>query len=252
MLESASQDNRRVFGLLGSGEFDPWAEEVDRWLLDHSSSGSKRALVLPTASAPEGDDVFDRWGNKGLEHYRRMGFEAKVLPLKTREDAMREDLAEELADAGLVFFSGGNPRFLVEVLQDTPFWRELLEAMNRGTAFGGCSAGVAFLGDSAPDSSRMGMDPSIFGPGMALFPAIEFAPHWDALDRYVPGMQSFIRSAIPPEHLHVLIDEDTAMVGDDETWTVMGRGQVTVGRGETERAYSAGESFSFEEAGAGA
>jgi cyanophycinase-like exopeptidase len=244
------EGNRFVYGLLGSGEFDPWAEEVDRWLLDRATSGSDRVLILPTASAPEGDDVFDRWGRKGLEHYARLGVPAEVLPLKTRDDAMREDLAAELADAGLAFFSGGNPRYLVEVLRDTPFWAALLEAMAGGMAFGGCSAGVAFLGDRAPDSSRMELDPSIYGRGIGIFPGVDFSPHWDALDRYQPGLQRFIRENLPEGVIHVLIDEDTALAGDGEDWTVMGRGSVTIGRGEAERAYRAGESFTFAEAGA--
>ncbi|MCA1707274.1 MAG: Type 1 glutamine amidotransferase-like domain-containing protein [Actinobacteria bacterium] len=243
------QPVRGVFGLLGSGEFDPWAEEVDRWLLDQATSGSRRVLIAPTASAPEGDEVFNKWGSKGLEHYRRLGFEAQVLPLKTRDDAMRQDIADELGDAGLVFFSGGNPRYLADTLRDTTFWRELMEAMARGTAYGGCSGGVQHLGDHALDSQHASMDDSVYGPGLGLFPGVEFAVHWDALDRYVPGLQSFIRSEIAAGAVHAFIDENTAMAGDGHEWTVMGKGAVTVGRDEAERAYHAGESFTWDDAG---
>ena len=107
----------RVFALLGSGEFEPWAEEVDRWCLDRARPG--RVLILPTASAPEGDDVFDRWGRLGLEHYQRMGVEAEVVPLKTRADAARPDVCARLEVAAMVFFSGGNPGSLAEALEGT-------------------------------------------------------------------------------------------------------------------------------------
>ena len=48
------------FALMGSGEFQPWSRDVDVWALDHVT-GDGRVLVLPTASAPEGDEVFSEW-----------------------------------------------------------------------------------------------------------------------------------------------------------------------------------------------
>ena len=62
-----------LFALLGSGEFEPWTEEVDRWLLERTT-GSGRVLILPTASAPEGDAIFNQWGDMGLEHYGSWGY----------------------------------------------------------------------------------------------------------------------------------------------------------------------------------
>jgi cyanophycinase len=238
-----------TIGLLGSGEFLDWAEAPDLWLLDHARPDSKRVIVLPTASAPEGDEVFDRWGSMGVEHYTRLGYEPEVLPLKTRADAEREDLASAVAGARLVFFSGGNPRYLTDVLRDSPFWRAVLDALGNGTALGGCSAGAALLGERAPDSSRQDMSPDVWGPGLAYFKGVDFAPHWDALDRYVPGLQKFVLDSLTPGALHVLIDEDTAMVGDGETWTVMGRGAVTLAHSDVEQVFRAGQTFSFSEAG---
>jgi hypothetical protein len=89
-----------LWALLGSGEFRPWAEEVDRWMLERARPG--RVLILPTASAPEGHEVFDRWGRMGLEHYRRLGVEAEVVSLKDHEDAARPELAARLDTAAAV------------------------------------------------------------------------------------------------------------------------------------------------------
>ena len=132
-----------AFGLLGSGEFEPWAAEVDRWLLDHARTGSGRVLVVPVASAPEGDDVFDGWARRGLAHYAALGVSAEVLPIKTREDADRRAFADAIEGASVVFFSGGNPAYVAAALRDTRFLEALLQAMDRGLAYGGCSAGVA-------------------------------------------------------------------------------------------------------------
>ena len=67
------------YGLLGSGEFLPWAEPVDRWMASGGGGRGGRVLVVPTASAPEGDEVFWRWGSKGLSHYRKLGLETAVV-----------------------------------------------------------------------------------------------------------------------------------------------------------------------------
>ena len=133
-----------VWALLGSAEFLPWAEEVDLWSLDRARPGP--VLLLPTASAPEGEEVFDRWGRMGLEHYARLGVDAEVVQLKTREDAERADLASRLDAAGAVFFSGGTPGSLAATLAGTRFWATLMANLDVGLGYGGCSAGIAALG----------------------------------------------------------------------------------------------------------
>ena len=202
------------FALLGSGEFDPWTESVDRWILDRAGAAAGSVLILPTAAAAEGDEVFDMWANKGLDHYGRLGIEACVVPLKTREDAGRDDLIAMLEGAAAAFFSGGNPAFLASVLLDTPFWTALRSAMDDGLAYAGCSAGVACLGDTALDSAREEFDADLWKPGLGVFPGSWFAPHWDALDGFAPGFTDFIQASVPEGNRLVGIDENTAMAGD--------------------------------------
>jgi len=216
------------FALLGSGEFDPWTEPVDRWLVGRAEAPGARVLILPTASAAEGDEVFGMWADKGLAHYRRLGIPASVLDLKTRADAERSELSAALADAAAVYFSGGNPAYLASTLAGTSFWAALLAALERGTAYAGCSAGVACLGDLAPDSSRADLDAGLWAPGLGLFPRTGFGPHWDTLDRYVPGLREVILGAVPTGSTFIGIDEDTAMTGDGASWTVSGAGEVHV------------------------
>src|SRR5882672_8309675 len=74
------------YGLFGSGEFLPWAEPVDRWLASSGTGRGGRVLVVPAASAHEGDEVFRRWGSMVLSHYRKLGLEPTVVELKVRED----------------------------------------------------------------------------------------------------------------------------------------------------------------------
>jgi cyanophycinase len=214
----------RTFGLLGSGEFEPWAEAVDRRLLERAT-GDGTVLILPAASAPEGDRVFDRWADMGLTHYRGLGFPAAVVPLKSREDADRPELADMLSLASMVFFSGGNPAYLAGILIGSRFWETLVAAMDRGLAYGGCSAGVACLGEMAPDIAALAASSNrIWRPGLRLFPNVWFSPHWDALEKHVKGLQRLWISSVPPDGRLVAIDERTAVVGDGIEWTVVGSG----------------------------
>ena len=216
-----------LFALLGSGEFLPWTSEVDAWVLERATG--EGVLILPTASAPEGDRVFDRWGRMGLDHYQAAGVPAEVVPLKTRDDAMNADLAAKVDGAAVVYFSGGNPAFLAATLMDSPFWEAVLRGLDRGMAYAGCSAGIACLGEVAPDSTSN--DPTsahFWRPGLGLFPKTYFGPHWDALDVYVPGLRQTIIASIPSDSRLLAIDEDTAVVGDGTEWTVIGAGQAAL------------------------
>ena len=229
--------------LLGSGEFEPWTEDVDRWLLDRAT-GDGSVLILPAASAPEGDKVFDNWGSMGLTHYGRLGIPAEVVPLKTREDAERPELAERLATASMAYFSGGNPAYLAGVLLGTPFWSELLGAMARGMAYTGCSAGIASLGEVAVDSAVRDFTSSeLWKPGLRLFPRLQFGPHWDALDTYAPGLRRMFISSVPEEWRLFAVDEHTAVMGNGTSWRVVGAGGAHLRDSGEWRNFGAGDKF---------
>ncbi len=234
-----------LFALLGSGEFLPWTSEVDAWLLERASGTG--VLILPTASAPEGDAVFMRWGNLGLEHYRSLDVQAEVVPLKVRADAEHGDLAAKVADAAIVFFSGGNPAHLSATLTGTPFWTAVLRGLDRGLAYAGCSAGIACLGDVAPDSTSN--DPTsahFWRPALGLFPKTYFGPHWDALDVYIPGLRAMIVGSVPSDCRLLAIDENTAVVGDGKEWTVLGAGRAALLEDGEWGEYPSGTAFTKE------
>ena len=232
-------------GLLGSGEFEPWAGEVDRRLLAGARQGP--VLVLPTASAPEGDEVFDRWGRRGVEHYTRQAVEADVLPIRTREDADRSDLAARIDNASMVFFSGGNPSYLASVLAETRCWSAIVDGLRSGLAYGGCSAGAAALGERT--TWRLQLDP--LGPGLALFPGTNIAPHWDAIDRFGPGQRDRIASSLGANSRLIGIDERTAMVGGGREWSVVGDGGVHVLESGRWMDHPAGSDFELDSRAAG-
>jgi cyanophycinase-like exopeptidase len=97
-----------------------------------------------------------------------------------------------------------------------------------GLAYAGCSAGIAALGVRAPDSSVRGFSRNVWRQGLGLFPRTLFGPHWDVVDRYVPGAAKKIEAALPSGARLFAIDENTAAIGDGRAWSVVGAGNVAI------------------------
>src|ERR1700739_112783 len=94
-----------TIALVGSGEFLPPIQPLDKKLLEHIQ-GAPRVVVLPTASAPDGASVPERWAKMGVEHFGVLGAEVEPVMLLTREDAENPALVERIARANFVYFSG--------------------------------------------------------------------------------------------------------------------------------------------------
>ena len=228
------------FLLLGAGEFLPWSEEAERHVL-RLTRRSGSVAILPTASAPEGDVVFDRWGRMGLDHYRQLGLEARIVGLKTREDASRPAVVAAIDDASMVFFSGGNPAYLARTIDGTPFLDALTRALGDGMVFAGCSAGAMVAG------ARVGTTagPGFRSAGLGLTAHVRFGVHWNRVPG-LPGLKRFMTSGSERTDAFVGIDELTAIAGDGARWRVFGSGRVEVRGPDGRSFYSAGDEFSVE------
>jgi cyanophycinase len=231
------------WSLLGSGEFQPWSEPVDRRLVAEAD-GDGRVLILPTASAPEGKDVFERWGSLGLAHLSRLDIPAEVVDLKTREDTNDSRLLARLEGASAVYFSGGNPAYLAATLAETDFLDAMLKQLDRGMAYAGCSAGVACLNEITFDSDTTETD-EIYKPGLGLARRALFAPHWDMVDTWMPGASEFIVGSLPEGFTFIGMDEDTAMIGNGSSWEVVGNSGIHVLKEDAWATYRDGDRFDF-------
>src|SRR5207237_9013667 len=109
----------------------------------------------------------------------------------------------------------------------TGLGQAILDGLGRGMASAGCSAGIACLGETAADSAVRSIDGGrLWRPGLRLFPNVHIGPHWDALDRFVPGLRAYIEASVPVEERLLAVDERTAVVGDGSSWNVVGAGQA--------------------------
>jgi cyanophycinase len=218
--------NNGTMALVGAGEYLPAMEPVDRALLAHLAPPA-RVVVLPTASAPDGPGIPERWAQMGVEHFTRLGAQVQPVMLLTREHAENRAIAEQIAWANFIYLSGGKPRYLLETLQRTRAWQAILQVHASGGVLAGCSAGAMVLGGELVDFPQVWRTV----PALRLVPGIVVIPHFDELPR---GMSSLIIRR--PGTTLVGIDGMTALVEHQGSYTVSGRGSVTVmTRGKTMR-----------------
>lgn len=218
--------------LVGAGEYLPEILPVDKKLLERIQ-GTARVVVLPTASAPDGESVYERWASMGVEHFAQLGVTAEPIMLLNRIDAENADIAARLANANFIYFSGGKPRYLLETLQGTLSWQAILNAYAAGGIIAGCSAGAMVLGSEVFDF------PQIWRtiPALGLVPGIAVIPHFDELPSLMVGTITRGKRKMTV----VGIDGKTALVGSDHQWVVYGRGGVTIFTKNGKQRYTEGE-----------
>jgi cyanophycinase len=228
-----------LIALVGSGEYLPVMEQVDRYLLDSlNPNGSRPCVVcLPTAAGKESDESINRWSNMGVEHFTKLGADVKALRIIDRESANLEEHASVLENADLIYFSGGNPGYLYETMKDTRAWNAAQRAWARGAVYAGCSAGAMILGKRVPGFRLMKTQ-----QGFGIFPAEYIIPHFDAFPAVWRPMVLALQKQLKDGHRMVGIDEDTALIGTLQgEWKVMGRSQVHVFTRQGKTTYHAGD-----------
>lgn len=202
-------------------------QELETQLLHLAiSKGKKNSFVqIPTASSHEGDSSRERWRRLGKEQSDRIGSECIYLPIHEREDAFNPEFISQIKDAGLIYFSGGDPHRVAEIYSGSPLWDEILNQWKSGTSLAGCSAGAMAFGGTI-----MGLRRSQLSNGLNLLPKIEVIPHYDKMLGWLPDrVAAFIIRAESDSTL-IGIDENTALVLTD-SWKRFGRGKVHVLRG---------------------
>jgi cyanophycinase len=227
--------------LVGAGEFLPAMAVVDADLLASTGVARPRVVVLPTASYPDGEDVFQRWASRGAAHFAGLG--AEVEPVLVRDRAGADDgaAAQAVGEADLIYLSGGNPEYLRRALEGSSVGAALLAAHERGAVLAGCSAGAMILAGHAFEFRvRLVPWPLRWGRGLGFAPGISVVPHYDA---WPEPLSALIALQAPRGSVVLGIDEETAVIGRDGEWQVHGAARVTVWRGHRRERFRAGETF---------
>jgi cyanophycinase len=227
--------------LVGSGEFLPAMSEIDAGLLAATGRRRPRVAILPTASVPDGRDVFERWAAMGVEHFSRLGAEVEPVLVRDRSEAEDGAHAQAVGEADLIYLSGGKPGYLSSTLLGSAVGTALIEANKRGAIVAGCSAGAMVLTDVHFDLRRKRLVwPVRWRDGFGLLSGAAVVPHYDA---WPEAISALLVLQAPRGGAVLGIDEETALVGRDGAWQVQGRGRATVWHGRHRERFRAGEVF---------
>ncbi len=226
---------RGRFLLLGSGEFEPWSADAERFALS-GAAGDGSVAILATAAGREGDAVFERWNAMGLAHYASLGVAATALPVRNRVDALDPKWAAAIDAASMVFFSGGSPKYLAQSIGGTPVWQAIQRLVERGGVYAGCSAGAMVTGATGMRFP--------FSSGLGLLPTSALGVHWDALSAWwIRWLRDLAPRRLPGAVRFIGVAENTAVASDGDSWRVFGSGVVDMRRGRERLAFRQGDQF---------
>jgi len=221
-----------TLALVGSGEYLPGMDDVDRALLSRVP-GAARVVCLPTASAPDGEGVFNRWAAQGVAHFQRLGAQAEAVLVRDRASANDESLVSKIRAANFVYLSGGQPDFLHATLKDTAAYSAIFGVLEQGGVVAGCSAGAMIWGEVIPSFPTM----LPLKPAFNKLPHSIILPHYDEFGERWAGM---MRAVIGARTL-IGIDGFTALVSHNGSHSVLGSGSVTVWNKTKKMRYSDGQ-----------
>ena len=230
-----------LIALLGSGEYLPVMDDVDRHLLASLNVETPRVVCLPTAAGQEGDGSVNRWSRMGVDHFQKLSADVTAVPIIDKASANDEQYVSTLENANLIYFSGGDPNYLFETMNGSRAWTAMQKAWSNGAIYAGCSAGAMILSKRIPSFRLFGTI-----AGFGIIPAQFILPHFDAAPLVFKPLIAALKSQLKKGERMLGIDEDTALVGSlNGEWKVMGRGKVHVFAREGNKTYASGQIVSL-------
>lgn len=229
-----------LIALLGSGEYLPVMNDVDRHLLASVPTDGRtpQVVCLPTAAGEEGDDSVNRWLRMGQAHFAALGAQVHPLPIIDRATANDPQYEPIIEIADVIYFSGGNPMYLYETMNGTRAWAAAQRAWARGSVYAGCSAGAMILARRLPNFRKLG---TATIEGFGTVTAEYVMPHFDHAGpfKFLVGV---LRRGMAAGEYMLGIDEDTALVGKQGgEWRVMGASTVHLITRNDEHVFKVGE-----------
>lgn len=256
---------RGIIAIMGSGETTDSMVRVHRYLLDRLPSPVKAAFLdTPAGFQMNADDLYD----KAREYFqKRLGQPMERAAFKSSGQISpfaAEKAYQTLRQAGYIFVGPGSPTYALKNWLETPIPQILRERIQAGSCFVAASAAALTLGRfTLPvyEIYKVGTDP-FWADGLDLLGRfglpLAVIPHWNNAEggthdtRFCyMGEPRLLRleEKLPPEVSILGIDEHTACILDFQTEEirVKGVGTVTIRRGQNQKVFKDGETFSLPE-----
>lgn len=207
--------------IMGGG---PGGRDVIQRFLELAGGPTAPIVVIPTAGGGEGYDA--SWD--GLDRLREAGAtNLTIVHTYDPTEARRPGFADAIRQARGVWIAGGRQWRLVDAYAGTPVLEELNALLARGGVIGGTSAGASIMGSylvrGDTRSNEVMMGDHEVGFGWLRNTAID--QHLLRRNRQHDLVEVLERF---PDLLGIGLDENTAIVVQGDTATVIGQTYVAV------------------------
>jgi cyanophycinase len=192
-------------------------------------NGAKLVIATVASHRPEG--YFDSY----VKGFEGLGVSELVeLYVHDRAEAHDPELLHVLDDAAGIFFTGGDQLRLSSQIGDTEIERRVRAVWDAGGVVAGTSAGASVMSETMLVKGTSGESHRIgdlhMAPGLGLVRDAIIDQHFAERGRFGRLLGAVAHN---PRVLGLGIDEDTAMVLEDDAFTVIGSGAVYVVNGDT-------------------
>ena len=219
--------------LVGGDEFRAGCEPIDLAILEASGAKPASILVVPTAAAGQSPA---KAASNGVAYFSNLGATAASLMVLDRSDADNAEFVAPVDTANVIYFTGGNPAHLLDVLDGSVLLSRLQQALDRGAVVAGSSAGAMVMGSW--------MRFREWREALGIVPGVTALPHHERSDPEETSKQ--LQSQVPSNITVLGIDARTGCLGRPGSWRVVGSGKVTMYQGDKWARFDAGEGLPLE------
>ncbi len=191
-----------------------------------NAGGTQAQLIIMTVATELPQEV----GENYIRVFKKLGVEdIRIVDTVNREEAEEGAALSAIQKATGVFFTGGNQSRITEVLKDTKIHNMLHQRYAEGIVVGGTSAGASMMsntmilegeGETHPRPEIVDLD-----EGMDFMSGVIIDQHFSQRGRLGRLLAAV---ANHPNLLGIGIDENTAIVVQDNQFKVVGGGACTI------------------------
>jgi cyanophycinase len=200
-------------------------KEEKKILSEVVERGGRRRIVLVGTASEDPKSLFEEY----QKAFHDLGVRDIVtIGVTSREEYLREEAAEPLKHASVVFFTGGDQLRLTSQLGDTPVYQGIKRIYADGGVIAGTSAGASVLCDTMLVFGESASSPRVgeairMAPGFGLIKHVIIDQHFAERGRMGRLLAAVAQN---PASLGLGIDENTAVVAERQRFEVIGAGGV--------------------------
>ncbi|WP_029688909.1 cyanophycinase [Thermoanaerobacter sp. A7A] len=193
------------------------------------AGGRESRIVVMTTATEKPVEV----GNMYISIFKKLGAnDVKVVNINSREDKEINYARNVLEDCSCVFFTGGDQLRITSILGGSGIDKLLKQLHKEGTLIVGTSAGASVMSqtmivegndEDSPRKCTIKM-----APGLGLLKDVIIDQHFAQRGRIGRLLAAIAQN---PNNLGIGIDEDTAIVVEENEFRVIGSNAVTVVEG---------------------